>query len=205
MSSGRLALVRLLETFWLGSAIFLVAVAAPAAFRAAGGPSAAADVVGAMLNRWHYIALVVPVLLLVLNLRAGRPIVVALLTVTIFLASLQGMVDLRARSLRLASAVPISSLEPTHPLRRQFGRLHGLSMMLLAAQILGGIAIVGAGAFTSWREQMREAGVSPSTPAVPVPPVAMHEDVSRVAEGEADLADSADEERRTTPEPPLPS
>jgi hypothetical protein len=117
------------------------------------------------------------VLLLLLNLRAGRPLVVALLTVTIFLAALQGMVDLRARSLRLSSVVPISSLEPTHPLRRQFGRLHGFSMMLLAAQILGGIAIVGAGAFTSWREQMGGLQATVAPDPVPIADEAVSEQI----------------------------
>jgi hypothetical protein len=206
LSSGRLALVRLLETMWLGGAIFLVTVAAPAAFKAAGGPSAAADVVGVMLNRWHYIALVIPVLLLLLNLRAGRPLVVALLTVVIFFAALQGMVDLRARSIRLSSAVPVSSLEPDHPVRRQFGRLHGMSMMLLAAQILGGIGIVAAGAYTSWREQMREAGapgeVAQSAPSAHEAP---GEAVTPVTTAEApDFVDEAreEEERRESDSPP---
>jgi len=42
----------------------LLAIAAPAAFRAAGSPTTAANVVGAMLDGWHYIAIALPVILL---------------------------------------------------------------------------------------------------------------------------------------------
>lgn len=211
MSAGRLALVRLLEAFWLGSAIFLVTVAAPAAFRGAGGPSAAADVVGLMLTRWHYIALVVPVILLLLNLRRGRSLVVALLTLVIFFAAMQGMVDLRARALRVSSVVPISSLEPAHPVRRQFGRLHGFSMMLLAAQIVGGMAIVAAGAFTSWREQMGEVVPVATIPAPmegPPPPAAPHSvsyGVTIIEQRDSEFAPSVDEQEGEKRDPPSPS
>ncbi len=164
MNRWRLALVRLLESFWLGSAIFLMAFAAPAAFRAAGGPSAAASVVVAMLDRWHYISLVVPVLLLLLNLRAGRSSIIALLTVTTFVAASQGMIDLKVRALAAASLVPISSLASNDPVRKAFMSLHGMSMMFLLFQIILGILIVTLGALTSWREQMA-ISVKPEVPA----------------------------------------
>ncbi len=166
MNRWRLALVRLLETFWLGSAIFLMAFAAPAAFKAAGGPSAAANVVGAMLDRWHYISLVVPVLLLLLNLRAGRSSIVAFLTVATFIAASQGMIDLKVRALSAASLVPISSLASNDPVRKAFNSLHGMSMMLLLFQVLLGILVVTVGALTSWREQLGVAVVNVPEPAV---------------------------------------
>jgi len=165
MNRWRLALVRLLESFWLGSAIFLMAFAAPAAFKAAGGPSAAASVVGAMLDRWHYISLVVPVLLLLLNLRAGRSAIIALLTVTTFVAASQGMIDLKVRALAAASIVPISSLASNDPVRKAFMSLHGMSMMLLLFQIILGILIVTVGALTSWREQLGVAVIEVPEPA----------------------------------------
>jgi uncharacterized membrane protein len=173
MNRWRLALIRLLEAFWLGSAIFLMAVAAPAAFRAAGGPSSAADVVGAMLNRWHYIALAVPVVLLLLNLRAGRGSIVALLTIATFAAASQGMIDLKAQMIRAASVVPISSLAANDPTRRSFMMLHGLSMGVLLLQVILAILIVTLGALTSWREQL---GL-PAAPVVPMPRVDSADDV----------------------------
>jgi hypothetical protein len=44
------------------------------------------------------------------------------------------------RSIRAASAVPISELARNHPVRRQFGTLHGVSSLLLVLQLLAAIA-----------------------------------------------------------------
>jgi MbtH protein len=128
-------LQRLLAALWLGSAVFLM-LAASAAFRAAGNPTVAADVVGSMLTRWHYIALAAPLLLFALELRRVRPALLILLFTAILLASTQSFVDLRIRTMRAHSPVAISSLDRDHPTRRTFGMLHGLSMLLLAAQAL---------------------------------------------------------------------
>ena len=65
------ALQRLIAALWLGSAFFLM-LSASAAFRAAGNTSIAADVVGSMLTRWHYIALAAPLALFALELRRAR-------------------------------------------------------------------------------------------------------------------------------------
>lgn len=59
-------IARFVHAIWLGSGIFLI-LAAQAAFRAAPNATAAADVVGAMLSRWHYIALAAPLALLALE------------------------------------------------------------------------------------------------------------------------------------------
>src|SRR4029079_4576172 len=56
-------LSRVIESLWLASAVF-VSLASLAAFRALSTPTDAANVVGAILTRWHYIALVAPVALL---------------------------------------------------------------------------------------------------------------------------------------------
>jgi hypothetical protein len=129
------ALQRLIAALWLGSAFFLV-LSAQAAFRAAGNTSVAADVVGSMLTRWHYIALAAPLALFALELRRARPLILILLFVAVVLAAGQSFVDLRIRSIRASSPVPVSSLERTDPVRRRFGALHGISMMLLLAQTL---------------------------------------------------------------------
>ena len=52
--------------------------------------------------------------------------------------------DLRIREIRLTSGVPISSLDPSDPVRQRFGKLHGISMILLLAQALAGAVVVGA-------------------------------------------------------------
>jgi len=134
-------LQRLIAALWLGSAFFLM-LAASAAFRAAGHPAVAADVVGAMLTRWHYIALAAPLLLFALELRRVRRIVLIALFLGLVLAASQALVDLRIRSIRAASVVPVSELDRNDPVRRRFGALHGLSMILLLAQTFAAAAVV---------------------------------------------------------------
>lgn len=117
-------------------------LAASATFRVVGSGTAA-DVVGAMLVRWHYIALFAPLLLFALELRRVRRFVLFVLFVALLLAAAQGMVDLRLRALRNAG-VNISALDPGDPVRQYFGRMHGVSMMLLVLQTLAAVFIVVA-------------------------------------------------------------
>jgi hypothetical protein len=138
------ALQRLIAALWLGSAFFLM-LSASAAFRAAGNTTMAADVVGAILTRWHYIALAAPLALFALELRRSRPLILLVLFVAILLAAGQALVDLRIRAIRQSTATAISALDPTDPLRRRFGALHGLSMVLLLTQTILAAGVVVAG------------------------------------------------------------
>ena len=134
---------RLLAALWAGSAFFLM-LAASAAFRAVSDPTTAADVVGAMLMRWHYIALAAPLALFSIEVTRPRRIVLAILFVAVMLAASQALVDLRIRAIRFATTTPISDLDPSDPLRRRFGLLHGVSMVLLVGQALAAAAVVTA-------------------------------------------------------------
>jgi hypothetical protein len=120
-------------------------LAASAAFRAAPDATTAADVVGAMLARWHYIALAAPLLLFALELQKVRRAVLILLLVALTLAAAQALVDLRIRTIRTMSPVPISSLDRNHPVRKRFGALHGASMLLLLLQTIAAAGVVAAG------------------------------------------------------------
>jgi MbtH protein len=134
---------RLIAAIWLGSAVFLM-LAASAAFRAAGSATVAADVVGSMLTRWHYIALAAPLALFVLELRAARRVIVMVLFTSVMLAAAQAFVDLRIRAIRHAAVVPISDLDRSDPVRRRFGALHGFSMLLLLLQAVAGAVVVAS-------------------------------------------------------------
>jgi hypothetical protein len=134
---------RLIAALWFGSAVFLM-LSASAAFRAAGNPTIAADVVGAMLTRWHYIALAAPLALFALELRRVRPLILIVLFSAVILAATQSFVDLRIRAIRAATPTGVASLDPEHPVRRRFGVLHGLSMALLLMQALAAAAVVVA-------------------------------------------------------------
>ena len=117
-------------------------LAASAAFRAAPNPTAAADVVGAMLARWHYIALAAPLLLFALTLRHARRFVLVVLFLALLLAAGQAFVDLRIRAIRTASPVSISLLDRNDPVRKRFGALHGASMGLLLLQAICAVVVV---------------------------------------------------------------
>jgi hypothetical protein len=123
-----------------------VAVAAPAAFSGSPNSNVAANVVGVMLIRWHYLALLAPLLLFALEWRRNRPIVISLLFSALILAATQGMADLRIRALRDMAPRGMSALDPSDPLRRHFGMLHGMSMMLMALQVAlaSGVVLLNA-------------------------------------------------------------
>lgn len=129
-------------------------LAASAAFRAAPNGTAAADVVGAMLARWHYIALAAPLLLFALELRRLRRLVLIVLFTALMLAAAQALVDLRIRTIRSTSPVAISSLDRNHPVRKRFGALHGASMLLLFLQAIAAAAVVGAREKREQEEQL---------------------------------------------------
>lgn len=138
-----LVVARLIAALWFGSAFFLM-LAASAAFRAAPNATAAADVVGAMLARWHYIALAAPLALFAFELRNARRVVLIVLFAAIVLAAAQAFVDLRIRAIRVSSPVSISELDRSDPVRRRFGALHGVSMLLLLLQTIAAAAVVAA-------------------------------------------------------------
>jgi len=123
-------------SLWFGSAAFLLAVAAPSAFRASESPSSAANVVGAMLGGWHYIAVLAPIALLAIEWRRARGFVIAVVFAGVLFAALEVAIDFRIRAIRAASPVPISSLDSHDPIRRRFGLLHGISSLALLAQVL---------------------------------------------------------------------
>ncbi len=133
---------------WLGSAVFLM-LAASAAFRMSPNATVAADVVGAMLARWHYIALGGPLLLFALELRHARKLVLIVLFIAIVIAAAQSLIDLRIRQMRRMSLTPISELNREDPFRRRFGMLHGISMMLLLAQTLAAVTVVASASSSS--------------------------------------------------------
>ncbi len=136
-----LAVTRLIQAVWLGSGVFLMLTAA-AAFSAASNSTDAANVAGAVLTRWHYIALFAPLLLMFLEWRRSRPVMLVILFIAVLLASFQALLDTRIRVIRNESFVPISSLAPNDPVRRQFGLLHGMSTLFLVGQVLAAGAAV---------------------------------------------------------------
>jgi hypothetical protein len=153
--------IALIQGLWFGAGAFLVFVAAPAAFGVAPTREVAANVVGAMLVRWHVLALAAPLVLLLIEWRRHdleRTFRVVVLAAALLFASGQVGADLRVRAMRFRSATPISQLSPSSPTRIAFGRLHGVSMLLMTLQVVcAGLAVA--------------SGVPPERRELPVPTV----------------------------------
>jgi hypothetical protein len=109
--------------------VFLI-IAATAAFKVS--PLVAPDIVGAMLTRWHYIALAAPLLLLVLEFKRLRTAVIVIVFLTIVFAAAEALLDIRIHAMRMTGD------------RRYFGMLHGISQLLLLGQVVGAGIAVGA-------------------------------------------------------------
>jgi hypothetical protein len=141
---------------WLGGMIVIGAVVAPAAFdtlgsRAAqGGRTEAAEVVGAVLRRFHLVSYVAGGLMLatliVMKLVGPRPpgFGIRVGVVATMLAAMLGsglLVDPRIASLRDSIGQPVASLAPGDARRAAFGRLHALSTSLMALAAVGGLIL----------------------------------------------------------------
>lgn len=164
IDSGRVAArlgFLLVLGLWVGAMVYFAAVAAPAAFAALTeqpglpGRQLAGSVVRIALGTLNQSGVAMAVILLVLMALAEpavrvRPVVVlaaivVLLGVLSFVA--HGVVSARLDALRTAMGV-IDDVALDDPRRLEFGRLHGVSVLLLATQIVGATGVfVAAG----WR------------------------------------------------------
>jgi hypothetical protein len=135
---------------WLGGAVAIGTIVAPAAF-AVLNTSDAASLVGETLRRFHVVTYVAGVVLVaslaVTALMGPRPrgfawrMAVASLMLIATLAS--GLwVDRRIRAMRAEIGVPVSTLAHDDARRLMFGQLHGLSTLLMGFTIAGGVALV---------------------------------------------------------------
>jgi hypothetical protein len=130
---------------WLGSGAFLMLVAAPSAFRNAPDSGIAGNIVGSMLDRWHYVAIFAPAILLIAEWRKERlqrTAPVLLLVAALLFASLQVLADVRVHRIRDASLVPIGMLSKSDPVRKRFGMMHGISSALMLAQVLMAAGVI---------------------------------------------------------------
>lgn len=141
-------LYRLLLGVWVGAILCFAGIVAPALFRILGRDQAGA-VVREILPTFDAFALAAGVALIAVSLFGdgmprGRSLVrlAIFATMTALVAiSLFGIVP-RMEDLRAQAGGAIAALEQGHPLRREFGRMHGLSTLLMLAQlVLGAVAL----------------------------------------------------------------
>lgn len=142
--------------FWVGGALTLGSVVAPAAFAVLDPPGAApqasqaALVVGEALRRFHLVAYgagaTLLSTLLLMKVVGPRPpgfgARLALVSAMLSTSIVSGfVVDPRIAATRLEIGVPVRNLAPDDARRVRFGRLHGLSTALMAAAALGGLVL----------------------------------------------------------------
>jgi hypothetical protein len=143
VTSGAITVVAL--SAWLGAAILVAAVVAPAAFAVLPTRTLAGALVGRVLPVLFYAGAAVGLLAAVLGRTtmssAARVIAGAVMTATCLAGQL--LVAPRIERVRIDAGRPIDELAVGDPRRTTFGRLHGASVVLLGvAAIASGAALV---------------------------------------------------------------
>ena len=136
-----------LSALWLGAAIIVAAVVAPAAFAALPSRTLAGALVGRVLPAVFLSGLAIALVNVVLDAMdataAGAALRLAASVVWAACAAVaQFIVSPRIERLRSAAGGPIDALAPDAPLRTAFGRLHGASVGLLGLAMLAALAVL---------------------------------------------------------------
>ncbi len=135
---------------WLGGAVAIASMVAPSAF-AVLSTHDAATLVGETLRRFHVVSYVAGAVVLAAFLLMAalgpRPRVFGLRLATVvamLVATLTSglWIDRRIATLREAIGAPVSSLAAEDSRRITFGRLHGLSTVLMGLTAVGGVLLL---------------------------------------------------------------
>lgn len=145
--AGRLLTTGALLALWLGAALLTAAVVAPAAFAVLPTRALAGALVGRVLPTIFIAGVVVGATAAVLAAGAGGAFVRARIALPIacalFCAAAQFGITPRIESLRAQMGPDIEALPTTDVRRAAFGRLHGVSVLLMgAAGLTAGAALV---------------------------------------------------------------
>ena len=141
--SARLAMPALasivLLAAWLGAAILVAAVIAPAAFAVLPTRTLAGALVGRVLPVLFWSGMVIGVVVAALAARLPAPAwrVGGAVTLAAACIAAQLVVAPRIESVRAAIGGPVDALDPADPRRQAFGRLHGLSVAWMGLGMLG--------------------------------------------------------------------
>jgi hypothetical protein len=124
---------------WLGAAVIVAAVVAPAAFDVLPTRTLAGELVGRVLPVlfWSGIVTGLVVLLAGWRLPLSRAHAASAFVFVAACVVAQLVIAPRIERVRAAIGGPIDALDPANPLRHAFGRLHGLSVACLG---IGGLA-----------------------------------------------------------------
>lgn len=131
---------------WLGAALLTATVVAPAAFAVLPSRSLAGALVGRVLPVLFISGSVVAAFAFWAT-RALRRHAIARVTAVVWIASMlfaQFGITPRIQSIR-SSVGAIDSIAADDPVRVRFGRLHGMSVLLLGVGMVGALTIMAAG------------------------------------------------------------
>ncbi|CAN5468216.1 hypothetical protein BH09GEM1_BH09GEM1_08740 [soil metagenome] len=128
---------------WVGVAVFIATVMAPAAFAVLPTRTLAGALVGRALPVLFISGMVIGGAVAVLYSSSARAAAVGGVILLAGNASAQ-MIEWRLHTLLVALGAPIDSLAITDPRRIEFGRLHGVSVLLMAVGMLGAMAALVA-------------------------------------------------------------
>ena len=128
-----------LLALWLGAALIVAAVVAPAAFDVLPTRTLAGALVGRVLPVLFWSGAAVGVLALWLGWRLPSPAPRAVAALVLIASSLVAQLVIAPRIERVRAEIggPLEALDPSNPLRQAFGRLHGMSVACLG---VGGLA-----------------------------------------------------------------
>ena len=127
-------------SLWLGAAILVAAVVAPAAFAVLPTRTLAGALVGRVLLALFWAGMLVGVAGVAIARATGVGMIAMAGSLITFLACAIAQLVISPRIERIRAAIdgPVDGLPLTDPRRMEFGRLHGMSVLTM------GIAAVGA-------------------------------------------------------------
>jgi hypothetical protein len=126
---------------WLGAASLVAAVVAPAAFAVLPSRTLAGALVGRVLPVLFWSGMALGVVLAMLGSRMGVGLLGSGAATVLAGACVaaQLVVAPRIEAVRRAIGGPMDALDPSDPRRMAFGRLHGLSVLLMGVGALGAL------------------------------------------------------------------
>jgi hypothetical protein len=128
---------------WVGACLLFAAVVAPASFRVLPSRSLAGAITGEVLPVLFWSGVLAGAIALLAARQARKR---AMTYVAVLLIALSAAGDLgpgrSIRSIRKQSAAAMDSLSTDDPIRRRFGRLHGLSVAVMGLAMLSAVALL---------------------------------------------------------------
>ena len=155
---------------WLGAAILVAAVVAPAAFAVLPSRSLAGALVGRVLPVVFIAGIIVALIAAACEMTVSRTqlsirVTAPLLALAAGCAIAQFVIAPRIERIRVAVGGPIDALGENDPNRVLFGRLHAISVLWLGVAMLGAVVAIAVQLYHS-RHPERRAGSGAAAMAV---------------------------------------